>query len=74
MFFLLMKNITDFKKATLKEFDNLVERLSNGHPIVDIDPIVRKMILIDFLSTEEIQDNIKYSIIESELENDIFKK
>lgn len=69
-----MKNVTDLKRDMLKDFDNLVNRLSKGHPIVDLDPIIRKIIFIDFMENESLQDGIMYSLIESLISNDTFKK
>lgn len=70
----MAKSVNVLMIDALKEYDFMVSRLSKGYPLTDPIPLIKKMIMIDFLNNESLQDNINDSVIEFLVNNEHFKK
>jgi len=66
--------LSEFKSITIKEYDLIVQRASNGNVIKDLMPLVRKCQIISFLSEESVSRNYEKMIINYFALNDAYKK
>ena len=70
----MAKSINVLIIDTLKEYDLMVSSLSKGYPLTDPIPLIKRMIMIDLLNKETLQDNTNDSIIDYLISNEHFKK